>query len=163
MILRKIATVLEKIYLITFRNRMILMMINCPAKKNRVNLNWAPLCKYYFGGFACKKIKTERQNFGDYLAVPIKEASDWFMIFDAIKKEIIEKLDKEYWQKYLDYDAVDKFRESGEPDEEEVFGQYNMLYVLGYLAAAQNLIQKVRGTGYGICNAESDLGNSSGT
>ncbi len=69
--IRKIATVLEKLYLITFRNRMILMMVNCPAKRNRVNLNWAPLCKYYLGGFACTKKKTEVQNFGDYLAVPI--------------------------------------------------------------------------------------------
>ena len=46
-------------------------MVNCPARRNRINLNWAPLCKYYLGGFACTKKKSDVQNFGDYLAIPI--------------------------------------------------------------------------------------------
>lgn len=49
------------------------MIINYPAKKNRVNLNWSPICKSTKIGLYKKDNDTEKQNLGDYLAIPIFE------------------------------------------------------------------------------------------
>lgn len=62
---------LEKVYLILNRNRMILSIVNYPARKNRINLNWAPICRPGKGGDIYFKIDSDKQNFGDYLAFPI--------------------------------------------------------------------------------------------
>lgn len=62
---------IEKAAIIMNRNRVILSIANFPARRGRINLNWAPLCKRGKGGAAYFKIKTDKQNFGDYLAIPI--------------------------------------------------------------------------------------------
>lgn len=54
------------------RNNIILFYVNYPAKKKRINLNWAPLPEIRYGGFVFKK-DTAKQNLGDYLANPIYE------------------------------------------------------------------------------------------
>ncbi len=69
----RLASYCEKLFLILNRNRIILSVVNCPATKNRVNLNWAPVCKAGAGGNIYFKIDTDSQNFGDYLAFPIYE------------------------------------------------------------------------------------------
>ncbi|WP_051545457.1 polysaccharide pyruvyl transferase family protein [Butyrivibrio sp. MC2021] len=71
MMASKLSAGVEKAALILNRNRMILSITNFPARKDRVNLNWAPLCKPKKGGAAYSRIDTDKQNFGDYLAIPI--------------------------------------------------------------------------------------------
>ncbi|ADL35589.1 exopolysaccharide biosynthesis pyruvyltransferase ExoV [Butyrivibrio proteoclasticus B316] len=45
-------------------------MINYPARRKRINLNWTPIWKSV-GENVYYKIDTDKQNFGDYLALPI--------------------------------------------------------------------------------------------
>lgn len=63
--------ILEKVYLRIVRDRIILSIANFPAKKNRVNLNWAPICTPSKGRALYYKTDSEKQNLGDYLALPI--------------------------------------------------------------------------------------------
>lgn len=60
----------QKLLEIIFRNHIILSMLNTKAKKNKINLHWAPLCRKKFGSFNWV-LDTEEQNFGDYLAKAI--------------------------------------------------------------------------------------------
>ena len=69
----KIASSFEKAFLILNRNRYILSILNYPARRNRINLDWAPICERSNGGNFYYKVDTDRQNFGDYLAIPIYE------------------------------------------------------------------------------------------
>lgn len=71
-ILKSIVYRCNKLFLVLFRNRIILSFVNYLAKRNRINLNWAALAEKKFGCFIWKK-KCEEQNLGDYLAVPIFE------------------------------------------------------------------------------------------
>lgn len=66
------ASVVQKIAEIVFRNRIILTILNYPTQRNRVNLHWAPLCEQKPGGLNWK-INSAKQNLGDYLALPIYE------------------------------------------------------------------------------------------
>lgn len=68
--MNSIMKLVQKILEIMFRNSIILSMLNVPAKRNRINLNWAPVCKVKYGGLNWR-VDTEQQNFGDYLAVVI--------------------------------------------------------------------------------------------
>ena len=61
---------LQKIMEIAFRQSIILNVIDYKARKNRINLNWAPVTKTNFLGLVMLD-KTDRQNLGDYLAMPI--------------------------------------------------------------------------------------------
>ena len=45
-------------------------MINYPARRNRINLDWTPIWKSVGDG-VYYKIDTDKQNFGDFLALPI--------------------------------------------------------------------------------------------
>lgn len=60
----------QKMLEIVLRDRIILTVINYPAKKNQVNLQWAPLCEKKWNCLNWKK-DSEKQNLGDYLAIPI--------------------------------------------------------------------------------------------
>lgn len=61
---------IQKILEVIFRNHIILTILNAPAKRNRINLNWAPLCSLKLGGLNWR-LNTQQQNLGDYLAVVI--------------------------------------------------------------------------------------------
>ncbi|WP_042257182.1 polysaccharide pyruvyl transferase family protein [Butyrivibrio proteoclasticus] len=61
---------LRKAFIIINRNGVILSMINYPARRKRINLNWTPIWKSV-GENVYYKIDTDKQNFGDYLALPI--------------------------------------------------------------------------------------------
>ncbi len=74
----------------------------------------------------------------------VKENPNWFEGFDSDKKTVISKLDRKFWEKYLDFEAVDKFRDAGKPEGEERQQQDSMYYCLYMLALAQNVIDKVR-------------------
>ena len=71
--LRKIVSSLEKMRLTLNRNKYILSIVNYPARKNRINLDWAPICERSSGGNLYYKVDTDMQNLGDYLALPIYE------------------------------------------------------------------------------------------
>ncbi len=68
--LKKIGEKLQTLFVVMFRNKIILSFANYPAKSKRINLNWAPLAEKKLGCFIWKK-KCEEQNLGDYLAIPI--------------------------------------------------------------------------------------------
>lgn len=61
---------IQKILEIVLRDKIILTILNYPAKKNRVNLQWAPICEQKWNCLNWKK-DSQKQNLGDYLAIPI--------------------------------------------------------------------------------------------
>ena len=71
MALSRIFSGLEKASIILKRNSIILSVVNYPARKNRINLNWAPICDRSKYGNAYYMTDSKMQNLGDYLAVPI--------------------------------------------------------------------------------------------
>ncbi len=62
----------QKFVEIFFKDKMILNIVNFRTRRNRVNLHWAPVCEKKFGTILWKK-KTDYQNLGDMLAIPIYE------------------------------------------------------------------------------------------
>lgn len=66
----KITFIIRKINEIFRRNRIILSYIDYPAKRNRINLNWAPLSIIKYDNLIFKDL-SPKQNLGDYLAIPI--------------------------------------------------------------------------------------------
>ena len=75
----------------------------------------------------------------------LKSDPNWFEGFDKDKKMVISRLDRKFWEKYLDFKVVDEFRDAGKPEGDEKLEQDNMYYCLYMLALAQNVIDKVRG------------------
>lgn len=63
---------IQKLLEIVLRDRIILTIINYPAQKKRVNLQWAPLSELKWNCINWRK-NTKKQNLGDYLAIPIYE------------------------------------------------------------------------------------------
>lgn len=74
----------------------------------------------------------------------IKPNPDWFIHFDDERRKAVGTLNREVWSKYLDFDEIDRWLESGEPVGDEKDKAFLMNYVLGQFAAAQNLVDKVR-------------------
>ena len=75
----------------------------------------------------------------------IKDNPNWFESFNEDKRFVISKLKRSNWNKYLDFDALERFENAGEPKGEEKARQ-NMMYLCLYqLALAQNVLDKVRG------------------
>lgn len=62
---------LETLILVLFRNRIILTIVNYPAKRNRVNLHWYPVCRWSKSNRIAYRLNSEKQNLGDWLALPI--------------------------------------------------------------------------------------------
>ena len=71
--------------------------------------------------------------------------TDWKEEYLMLRKEIVSKLDREFWKKYLDFDFIDRWMENQEPVKEEQEGNRRMLWCLFYCAMAQNLVEKTRG------------------
>ena len=67
----RIISTVQKMALIINRNNIILSIANYPAKKNRINLDWAPLCGRGRSDAIYYMLSSEKQNFGDFLAMPI--------------------------------------------------------------------------------------------
>lgn len=62
---------IKKIVMLFRRNSIILSMTNYPARKNRINLNWAAICNESKDGIFFEKADSFKQNLGDWLAIPI--------------------------------------------------------------------------------------------
>ena len=71
--------------------------------------------------------------------------TDWKEEYLKIRKEIVSKLDREFWKKYLDFDFIDRWMENQDPVKEEQEGNKRILWCLFYCAMAQNLVEKTRG------------------
>lgn len=63
---------LQKLVEVLFRKRIILNITDFKARRNRVNLNWAPIVKRNSLGLVVLD-KGAKQNLGDYIAEPIYE------------------------------------------------------------------------------------------
>lgn len=74
----------------------------------------------------------------------IKQAEDWYDEFALRKEQTVEKLDRAYWSKYLNFDEIDAWMKRGKPSEEEYRGEKNILMNLFYCAMLQNLVEKSR-------------------
>ncbi|MBQ8316307.1 MAG: polysaccharide pyruvyl transferase family protein [Lachnospiraceae bacterium] len=73
MIFNRLKEKIETFILILMRNKMILTIVNYPAKRKRVNLHWFPVCRWSKSNRIAFKIKSDKQNLGDWLALPIYE------------------------------------------------------------------------------------------
>lgn len=69
---------------------------------------------------------------------------NWYEEYSKRKSEIINKLDQEYWKKYLNFEEIEKFAKSGKPTDEEMADEYRRLKCLLNCALAQNLVEKAR-------------------
>ncbi len=80
----------------------------------------------------------------DNSAKNIKPDPNWFTTFAAKKKEVVEYLDWDFWNNYLNYDEVDAWLKRGEPSKEDRARERNILTCLFYCAMIQNLVEKSR-------------------
>lgn len=67
---------------------------------------------------------------------------NWFEEFKKKKRYIAERLDRNFWAEYLDFDVIDTWAEKGEPNSEERHHENSILMRLFYFTMAQNLIEK---------------------
>lgn len=69
---------------------------------------------------------------------------NWFDEFSQRKKDIQKKLNRDYWEKYLNFDVINTWLKQGKPSEEERRHETNILMCLFYCSMAQNLVEKAR-------------------
>ena len=67
---------------------------------------------------------------------------DWFIEYDRRKKEIIDHLDRSFWENYLDFDAIDELYEKGKPSDEEYVHELKQQKALLKCSLAQNLYRR---------------------
>lgn len=72
----------------------------------------------------------------------LPENPNWFEEYDRRKKEIIDKLDRDYWGEYLDFSIINALYEKGEPLECEFDDDNRHLKALLKCALAKNLLDK---------------------
>ena len=77
------------------------------------------------------------------LSVP--KAPDWFKNFSDSMKDIISRLDRDYWSKYINFDIIDDWMKRSESESEYKPEDESLLYVLFMCAEFQNVIEKARG------------------
>ncbi|MCR5322534.1 MAG: hypothetical protein K6E85_04625 [Lachnospiraceae bacterium] len=68
----------------------------------------------------------------------------WYESYAARKAEIIGKLDREYWKKYLNFDEIEKLANAGKPTDEEYENETRRQKVLLLFALAQNLVERAK-------------------
>lgn len=74
----------------------------------------------------------------------IEPDPDWYEKFARKKEEVVAKLDREYWKKYLNFEEIDAWLHRGKPSEEERFQEDCIMSCLFACATVQNLIEKSR-------------------
>ncbi len=72
---------------------------------------------------------------------------DWYEEFAKRKEDTVKKLDRAFWEKYLDYEQIDAWLQRGKPSEEECFHEKAILQSLFSCALLQNLAEKAREAG----------------
>ena len=75
----------------------------------------------------------------------LKSSEDeWFDEYSRRKREIIDSLDREHWDKYLDYDKIEMLYRSGKPEGDEHIRELRWIKALLKCALAQNLIERAK-------------------
>ena len=72
----------------------------------------------------------------------IKEDPDWFTKLDKERHEIVNKLERKQWEKYLNFEVIDQWLKEGKPNEEERHSFESKYYCLFLCALFDNLVQK---------------------
>lgn len=62
---------LKDFAIVATRDKMILNIVNYPTRKNEINLHWFPRSKWILNGHLAYRMKSEKENLGDWLALPI--------------------------------------------------------------------------------------------
>ena len=86
----------------------------------------------------------DKQNCQLSLVKNYVENDDWFTEFAQRKIDVNEKLDRNFWKTYLNFDVIDAWMKKGKPADEERRHDSNILMCLFYCSMAQNLIEKAR-------------------
>jgi asparagine synthase (glutamine-hydrolysing) len=68
----------------------------------------------------------------------------WFEEFQQRKIEVLSKLDREYWKRYLNFDVIEQWMKEEKPSKEKRFESENKMYCLFMCAMAENLVAKSR-------------------
>ena len=84
-----------------------------------------------------------------------KENPNWFDEHKQRKIALVTKLDREYWEKYLDFDVIDQWIKEEKPSDEMRLESEKKMYCLFLCAMAENLVKKSREVG--ICDTTSNL------
>ena len=75
----------------------------------------------------------------------LKSSEDeWFDEYSRRKREIIDSLDREHWDKYQDYDKIEMLYRSGKPEGDEHIRELRWIKALLKCALAQNLIERAK-------------------
>ena len=75
----------------------------------------------------------------------VGEDPDWFEKFRKEKADVVRRLDRGYWEQYLDYNLIMEWLQRGKPSEEDRLQEENIHINLFYCAMIENLIEKTRG------------------
>lgn len=74
-----------------------------------------------------------------------KEPSDdWFVSVSKYGREMIEALDRNYWERYLDYDVLDKWLESPRPSDENKQAYLNVAIKIRDCLRFQSMVDSVK-------------------
>lgn len=73
---------------------------------------------------------------------------DWYEEFSKIKNAVYQKLDRNYWKSYLNFDTIDAWMQQGKPAETERQKDSNKLSCLFYCAMTTNLAEKANQVSY---------------
>lgn len=72
------------------------------------------------------------------------ENPNWFDEFVKVKNAVNQKLDRNYWGQYLDFNVIDTWMRQGKPADEDRQQDSNKLSCLFYCAMASNLAEKAK-------------------
>ncbi len=77
----------------------------------------------------------------------IQRKTSWEESFFKARAEIVGKLDRPYWEKYLDFSVIDNWSQKENVAEEERISDTGILRCLLACGMVQNLVEKTRGEG----------------
>lgn len=80
----------------------------------------------------------------DYSFTSAPEDPDYYKKIAQQKTEIVKKLNRNFWTKYLNFNEVDKYASSGIPTEDVIDDEIDKIQPLDQLALAQNMVEKSR-------------------
>ena len=69
---------------------------------------------------------------------------DWFEIVSEYNRELMESLNRDYWEKYLDYGALKKWMNSPRPSDEEKEHYLNVTRMLRDCFRFQSMVKSVK-------------------
>ncbi len=73
-----------------------------------------------------------------------KPSKDWFDVISKYNKELLEALDKDYWEKYLDYDVLNKWVNASQPSDEDKQSYFNVTIKLRDCLRYQSMVKTVK-------------------